>query len=366
MSRPTQRQDFVLNLKQPALGMVSTAMVCAVSLGLISLFDFPTFSGWVSYFILCAIPMQIAILALWRTQHPRFLAEHEQPAKGVLLTGFAMVWGAVLAAVYFATVGGSVNPPAPMLMMFAIVSVPTTFWLCIVWGGWPSNVLVKNTVAAGLLQLVGGYVLNYVLFRNFFNYGFMQGAPVYVPALDPQGLFNAWKVLVFYISVLTAMFLLIDFDLWPLTKFPRVMKQPILGVVWMLSILAVGGFAFYIGTVMIGMDPVLFLVRVPVAFLFGSIVVLNMFQNSLFAKLPQPGKGILNAIATAFIGSALAWMYRALAPMVTGTLASGPPPYDAEIWLASALLSVTFPFLIFYSEFFNFWPFQKNERGRSI
>ena len=31
----------------------------------------------------------------------------------------------------------------------------------------------------------------------------------------------------------------------------------------------------------------------------------------------------------------------------------------AEIWLASALLSVTFPFLVFYSEFFNFWPLKK-------
>ena len=303
--------------------------------------------------------MQIVMLALWRTQHPHFAAAQKQPVKGVLLTLAAMVWGAVVAAVYLVTVGGSVNPPAPMLIMFAIISVPTTFWLSIIWGGWPSNVLVTNTVGAGLLQLVGGYVLNYLLFRTLFDYGFMQGAPVYVAALDPQGFFNAWKVLVFYVSVLAAMFLVIDFDLWPLTKFPRVMKQPMLGIVWMFTIVVIGGAGFYLGTVVIGLDPVLFLVRVAVPFLFGSIVVLNMFQNSLFAKVPQPRKGILNAIATAFIGSALAWMYRMLAPMVTGTLASGPPPYDAEIWLASALLSITFPFLVFYAEFFNFWPLKK-------
>ena len=34
----------------------------------------------------------------------------------------------------------------------------------------------------------------------------------------------------------------------------------------------------------------------------------------------------------------------------------GPPTYDFEIWLASALLSVTFPLLIFYAEIFKFWP----------
>ncbi len=53
-------------------------------------------------------------------------------------------------------------------------------------------------------------------------------------------------------------------------------------------------------------------------------------------------------------------MYGALAPMVTGVVNPGPPTYDYEIWLASALLSVTFPFLIFYAEYFKFWPLQKS------
>ena len=346
-------------MKQPFLGIIATLLVCAVSLGFVSLFDFPMFAGWVSYFLLCIIPMQIVMLALWRTGQPRFAAEQKQPIKGILTVLCAMVWGAAVAAVYFVTVGGNVSPPAPMLIMFCIVSVPVTFFLCIVWGGWPSNALVKNPVGAGLLQLVGGYVLNYLLFRALFNYGFMQGAPVYVAALDPGGAFNAWQILVFYLSVLAAMFFVIDFDLWPFTKFPAVMKQPMLGSVWMLTILVIGGITFYIGTVVMAMDPVIYMVRVPVAYLFGSIVVLNIFQNSLFAKLPQPTKGVLNAIATITFGNALAWVYRLAMPAVTGALASGPPPYDAEIWLASALLGVTFPSLVFYSDFFDFWPLKK-------
>jgi hypothetical protein len=32
-----------------------------------------------------------------------------------------------------------------------------------------------------------------------------------------------------------------------------------------------------------------------------------------------------------------------------------------EIWLASALLAVTFPFLIFFAEFFKFWPAGRSE-----
>jgi hypothetical protein len=49
-------------------------------------------------------------------------------------------------------------------------------------------------------------------------------------------------------------------------------------------------------------------------------------------------------------------MYGALAPTVTGNLTIGPPGNDFERWLASALLAVTFPFLIFYAEFFKMWP----------
>jgi hypothetical protein len=46
---------------------------------------------------------------------------------------------------------------------------------------------------------------------------------------------------------------------------------------------------------------------------------------------------------------------------VTGRLHSGPPTYDFEIWLASALLAVTFPLLITSAVFFEFWPFKQQD-----
>src|SRR6185436_15813419 len=111
-------------------------------------------------------------------------------------------------------------------------------------------------------------------------------------------------------------------------------------------------------------DPVAFMVRVPVPFIFGTIVVLNMLQNSLFARQTQPVKGMLNVLAVIVIGQALSMLYGALAPVVTGDVRPGPPTYDFEIWLASALLSVTFPLLIFYAEFFKFWPLQSQPVAR--
>ena len=131
--------------------------------------------------------------------------------------------------------------------------------------------------------LVACYVVNYALFRVFFNYGFMRDAPVYVAAQDPQGLFPAWHALVFYLSCLSAMFLMVNFDLWPLTTSPGIMRQPVLGVVWTLAVLALGGAVFYVGVGVMGIDPVAFMVRVPVPFIFGTIVVQNMLKGSLFA-----------------------------------------------------------------------------------
>jgi len=343
-------------MKQPALGVAATVLVMVIALAFVSLFSFPTFAGWVAYFLLCVIPIQIVMAVTWGSARPTFAANAPQPVRGLLLTLFALVVGAVVAALALKFVGAGVTPPAPILAHWVIVSVPVMFWAAIMFGGWPFTKLIKSPMAAGLTMLVAVYVVNGLLFRVFFNYEFMQGAPIYVPSIDPHGMFNGWSALVFYVTALAGMFLVIAFDLWPLTANPKIMQQPVLGIVWTMMALAIGAVAFYIGVNVMHLDVVHFLVTVPVPFIFGSIVVLNMLQNSLFASLTQPLKGVANTIAIVVIGVGLSRVYGLLAPMVTGTLNAGPPAYDFEIWLASSLLSVTFPFLIFYAEFFKYWP----------
>jgi hypothetical protein len=220
---------------------------------------------------------------------------------------------------------------------------------------------LKAPVAAGVLQLFIGYLVNYLLFRMLFNYTFMQGAPVYVASLDPQGMFSAAQVLPLYVSVLAALFLVLGFDVWPMTTNPGLMKQPLLGLMWTLVILAIGGAMFYTGTVLFAMDPMVYLVSVPVPFLFGSVVALNMLGNTLFARLSQPAKGVLNVLAAIGFGGSLSLIFWLLMPAVSGELPSGPPAYAAQLWLANALLAVTFPFLVIHAAFFNFWPLQKGE-----
>ena len=345
-----------MNLKQPLAGIAATALVILISLLFISLFSFDIFTGWVSFVLLCVIPMEIVMGVTWGAKLPAWAGGRAQPMKGILLVLLDLVVGAVIAAITFYAIGGAIGPPTPMLMMCSIVTVIVMFWMAIMFGGYPFTALIKNPVAAGVALLAGCYVVNYLLFRLLFSYEFMQGAPVYVASLDPHGMFNAWYVLVFYMSVLGVMFLVINFDLWPFATIPGLMKQPVLGLVWTAVALAVGGGAFYIAVYGMHMDPVAYFARVPVPFIFGTIVVQNMMQGSLFGKYTQPVKGVLNVITVVVVGEALAWMYTALAPALTGTLAPGPPAYDAERWLASALLGVTFPCLIFHAEFFKLWP----------
>ncbi|MGH9647041.1 MAG: hypothetical protein ACRD4E_09520 [Bryobacteraceae bacterium] len=345
-------------MKQPALGIVATALVIAVSFGFISLFDFSTLGSWVIFVMAAIIPMEIVIGVTWGA-NPGFVSSRPQPLKGILLVLVNIAVGLIVGGICHSVVGGAIAPPVPILVLFGIVSVVVTFWLAIMFGGWPFNSLIKSQVGAGVVMLAAVYIINYLLFRVFFDFSFMAGAPWYKASIDPHGMFNGVNAQVFYVTALTFLFVLLHFDLWPFTLSPAVMKQPMLGIVWTLLSLVLGALAYHIGVNMMGMDPMVFLISGPIPFIFGTIVVLNMLHNSLFPKFSQPLKGVLNCIAAAVIGVLLAKMYGALAPVVTGVLKPGPPTNDFEIWLATALLGVTFPFLIFFAEFFKMWPLAK-------
>src|SRR5258708_230892 len=112
-----------MNLKQPVAGILATALVVAISLGFISLFSFPMFRDWISYSIICMIPMQIVIGVIWGGKYPTFAGSRPQPAKGILLTLFAVVIGLIVNVIALNTIGGGMTPPRPMLAQCTIVSV---------------------------------------------------------------------------------------------------------------------------------------------------------------------------------------------------------------------------------------------------
>ena len=349
-------------MTQPLLGIAASALVLAVSLAFLAAFDFPTFVGWVSFYMLGVVPLQIVVVVVWGA-NPPFAARLRQPAKGLTLLLATALGAAAIAPVVLQLVGEGISPPGPIPSQYAVVVVPTTFFMAIAFGGWPFSAVTKNPIAAGLLLLVVSYALTYALFRVFFNFEFLQGTPVYLQSA-PQGLFNGVSALVFYVTMLCGMFLMLHFDLWPFTVAPGLMKQPVLGFVWTITAAAAAALVMWITTGILALDPMYVLTRVTAPFIFGTIIVLNMLQNSLFAALRQPLKGVANAVGAAVIGGVLAQLYGRVDRMIVGVeLPSGAPGYEYELWLVNALLSVTFPFLIVHAAYFTFWPMAKQQSG---
>ena len=346
-------------MKQPVLGLVASAIVIAIALGFISLFDLPAFNGWVAFAALCFIPMSIVAGVTWGASPP-YAAGMRQPAKGLVLLAVtaAVAFGAAYLILH-QLIGEGVAPPGPIPTHFAIIAVVFTFWLAIMMGGWPVTAAVKGALPAGLGVLLVAYAVTYAVFRIFFNYDFLRGAPVFLESA-PRGMYMAIVALVFCVTHVAAMFLVLLFDLWPFTLSRGVMKQPILGLVWTVTTLAITAAVMAIGVQSMGTDPMVLLTRVTVPFIFGAILVLNMFENSLLASLAQPLKGVANTAVAISFGVGLAGVYRLLGPTLMGTpLVSGPPAYDYEIWLANALLGITFPLLVVHAVYFGFWPLRR-------
>ncbi len=338
-------------LRQPVLGITATLVIMGLSFGFIALFDGATFTGWVSYYLMCTVPVTLVLGADKRAA----FAHVRQPIRGVLLLSIALVVGLVVAAVQFVVIGGGINPLSPILLQATIASVVVGFWMIVIWGGWPFT-LERNPVLSGAGLLIACYAITYVLFEIFFDYEFLRGTPAYSAELDPSGMFDGWSATAFLVVTASIMFLMLHFDLWPLTRTPLVMRQPVLGLVWMAIVLALSIVVLAVGTGVLGLEPPVFIVNVSIPFIFGTIVVLNVLGGRLFARRPQPAKGVCSVLTAAVVGTVLALIYRWLAPVLTEPVPSGPPAFALEVWLASALLAVAFPFLAYYTDLFKMWP----------
>jgi hypothetical protein len=347
-------------MTQPVLGIVASAIVIAISVTFIALWDFGRFIGWVSFFALSFIPLEVVTGVIWGGKPP-FLARLGQPARGLTMLLVTLAAGAVVSQIVYRTLGASQGEPGPMLAFFSICVIVTTFFWTIAFGGWPFTAIVANRTAAGLLTWLGCYAVGLAVYWVCSDFAFLRGTPAYVAEADPGGLFPAWNVVVYYMTALVVLFAWLAFDLWPLTRRPGLMRQPVLGAVLTGGALAGGYALYYAGVRLLDIQTVEFLLRVPIAVIFGIILVLNMCGNALFAS-PQPVKGALNLITAAVVGSVLLIGYQQLQPLLSGPVPPGPPEVQRElfqVWTANALLSVTFPLLVFCAAYFEFWPLQK-------
>lgn len=356
------------NLQGLRRGVIATAGAVFVSLFVCLMVSPEWLTGWGTVILVAMVPAQMVISLVWQSSYPKGLADLPQPWRGLAFTALNALVGAAVAYIAWQTVGGGMALPTPFLIMFLIFSVAVMLVLVVPLQCWPFAPVIRHPGLMGGALLVAAYALAYGLFRWLFDFGFLAEAPFYRVALDPHGLFMAWIPLVFAIALLVPVLGLILFDFWPLStiagKLPALGKQPVFGILSLALIVAVaaGLWNAFVGH---GMDMVLFMVRVCVAVNFGYFILLVLFDGVPLFKLAQPWRGlVLNGVA---IGLALVMLqiYEAVA-LSRFALASGGPTYPLELWLASAMLAVTFPLMVVIGSYFQFWPLTKPASSEAI
>lgn len=347
-------------MKQPISGILAAAGIVILSLVFISLFNKDFFAGWVAFAMMACIPSQIICGLVWQTNYPGVLAKLPQPIKGVGFTLLSMLGGCVFGPLMLYTVGGG-YPPTPQLMMFTILSVIMTFWLVGVWQCQPFSNINKHPLFIGISVLLASYGIAYLVFNGLFDFGFLREAPIYIESLDPKGAFMAWQVLAFGVTTVAVIMLCILSDFWPMSRLNS-SNTLLFSACSSLWILCLSAAVFYLATETFNIDVVVYMVRGPVSFVFGAFILLNMLQNSAFAKVQQqPLRGILLAVLAIALAAIMQNLYHWASTFVSSPLTSGPGTYELELWLANAMLAVTFPLIVIHSDFFNLWPLGKHD-----
>jgi hypothetical protein len=346
-------------LQQPLRGTVATLGIIALATLFISLFTESTFGGWVSFLMMCCVPALIVCGLVWGGNYPKVVAGLSPAAKGLLLTLISLAAGLVIAAVILVLVAGKATPPGPQHNIFIITYIVAMFWIVAVFQCEPLASLFKHPLALGIGILTLCFALAYLVYFFAMNFGFLSQAPFYQAHMDGQGPFMAFDVLTTLVSSVAMIMAFIMLDFWPVSLMPG--SQAKVGqILW--SILWIIGLAValrYLCVAMLGMDQVVYMTAVPIPFIFGAFIMLNLFEASLFASLPAPSKGFVYCLCAGLLAALLYPLFLALGPIASGAMASGAPSYQLDFWTANAMLAVSFPVIVIYSDFFGHWPLKR-------
>jgi hypothetical protein len=305
------------------VGLISTVTIIVISLVVAALLDPATFAGPVATFVL------------------------------------SYLIGLIAEVVFIATVGAGQGASASQIAMFSIIVVVAAFWLGVLFEGWPFA-RISNGIVATVALLLTVYLIALIIYYASFNFAFLPAAAQ--TSRTPTGLFDAWHVLTFLVTAISGMFLPPAFGF---LGFERV-RQPLRGSAWTALCLVWSTLLFGIGVYVIGVGPVDFLVWVPVPLLFGGLIILVVFRDSLFGGQPQRLlRGVSDVLVMTALGIFLVWIYHLVAGLVSPALSWGAPTYQGQVWIASATLAFTFPLLATHADFFDHWPLRTRGSGRS-
>lgn len=343
-------------------GIAGTLLILTITTLIIVPFETTAFTTWVSLAFVAATPAQMILGLFWGSSKPEWINSLPIALKGLVLTTATIIAGAIATSGILAIVGGG-HGMSPMVIQYGIIAIVTMVWILLIWECWPISLITESPITVGILAFFANYLVAFAMWSVFFDYGALAEiqSSLYFADIDPQGLFPMWDATTFFVTVAGVIIVNLLFDFWPLEKLCWGKGQPIRGLVGSVYILLVSYALRWFFVDIIGMEQVDYMIRVPVCMIFGTFLVSNMMQNALFPSLVQPLKG-LALLLLAIIAALIVYQLYAFASSIHAghPLPNGPAGgYQSELWIASAMLSITFPVLFIVSGFFDLWPFKR-------
>ncbi|WP_300459110.1 hypothetical protein [Desulfobacula sp.] len=355
-------------IPQPWRGFFGVVVTVGYTFLLTTIFSMKTFNGHFTLLILSFIPILVMVALGWQQGTYPSTEGIKQPWRGILLTIFVAIIGVMASYVILNFM--SRGAAQPFTNIYAITVVITTFFLVIAFGLWPFNKLSLG--ASGWLTLLLAYVLMFFLNKLLFNFDLLsfptgeylssvQAVPFYAPGgplapfadIAPSGFFRWECAITFYFWMLIFLFSFAALDMWPLNKFPGIMKQPVLGIVLVITCGVLSGIAYGIGVNTLKIEPLNFMLY-GICFLYGLLMMMTMFQMWPGRALSNPLSGFVNMLIAIVIGIAAYNAYIAIAVWHFG---DSVMTYPNNIFvLATMMLGLSFPAWACYGDLWDFWP----------
>jgi hypothetical protein len=341
---PTAKWTMV----QPWRGILAVLVSVGLTIGVASNLSLDAWLGWFTVWGNTLVPIQVVIALAWGAQYPP-VQKLDQPWRGIALTLFQVLIGSITALFLIKFVGGgSANP---VVNVFTISSVLTTFFVVIAFGCWPFHAC--STPTRGLLSLMIVYPIMAILFQ-LYNFADLVKAIPPLAGIAPMGPVPWDIALSFFFVMFAFLFVFVTMDMWPLYKAPGIMKQPVMGIVLVIlcGVLAAISFAVLIlGLGLRSLDIMLGFL----CFVAGILTTVIALQGWPARSLPQPAKGFLNLIFSGAVAFVLYYFYRSFAASHFGAGPMGTYPLYLMI-MGNFMLALTFPLYVVYTVFFDYWP----------
>ena len=219
--------------------------------------------------------------------------------------------------------------------------------------------LFKNPALLGGALLTCAFVITYLLFFFVINFEFIANAPFYVPQLDGGGPVMAFDLLTFGVTTVASIMVLIVIDFKPIAKLPGSNKTPF--ILWsVVAVLLLSTLVKTTFVTLLGFDQIVYMVMVPISFIFGAFILLNLYEKSLLSYFSEAIHTYVSLITCSFFAIIIYQLFMALGPIVSGEMLYGAPSYELNFWVANAMLAICFPLIVVYSDFLQHWPFRLN------